>query len=111
MISVLASIKIKPGSREEFLQHFNDNVPAVLNEDGCVEYFPAIDIDSGLGIQAFDPNEVTVIEKWESLDALHAHLQAPHMAEYKEKVDDIVVSLSLKVLSDASAESKSEEEE
>lgn len=98
MINVLASIQLKSGSRDEFLKHFTDNVPAVLQEAGCIEYFPAVDVESGLEIQELDADSVTVIEKWESLDALHAHLRAPHMAAYKEKVKDIVVSLSLKVL-------------
>ncbi len=98
MINVLATIKLKPGVRAEFLKHFNDNVPAVLAEDGCHEYFPAIDLDSGLDVQTLDADAVTVIEKWESVDALHAHLAAPHMAVYKEKVKDMVVSVSLKVL-------------
>ena len=101
MISVLASIRVKSGTRDEFLKYFIDNIPAVLNEKGCVEYFPAVDVDSGLDIQQLDPDSVTVIEKWESLDALHAHLKAPHMAAYKEKVKDIVVSLTLKVLEQA----------
>lgn len=101
MVSVLATIQVKSGTRDEFLKHFIDNIPAVLNEKGCVEYFPAVDVDSGLDIQQLDPDSVTVIEKWESLDALHAHLKAPHMADYKERVKDIVVSLTLKVLEQA----------
>ena len=102
MINVLASMKLKPGTRDEFLKHFIDNIPAVMNEEGCIEYFPATDVDSGLGIQELDPDSVTVIEKWVSLNALHLHLRAPHMAAYKEKVKDIVISLSLKILEQAS---------
>jgi quinol monooxygenase YgiN len=102
MISVLASIQVKPGTRDEFVKHFNAIVPVVLNERGCIEYFPAVDVDAGLSIQEVDPDLVTIIEKWESLDALHAHLKAPHMATYKENVKDILVSLSLKVLEQAS---------
>jgi len=98
MISVLATIKLHPGVRADFLKHFNDNVPVVLAEQGCVEYFPAVDIDSGLDIQQSDPDAVTVIEKWTSLDALNDHLAAPHMASYQQKVKDLVVSVSLKVL-------------
>ncbi len=101
MISVLAAIELKPGTRVGFLKHFNDNVPAVLEEVGCIEYFPAIDVESGLDIQSMNENSVTVIEKWESLAALNDHLQAPHMAAYKEKVKDMVVGLSLKVLGKA----------
>ncbi|MDP3016444.1 MAG: antibiotic biosynthesis monooxygenase [Deltaproteobacteria bacterium] len=44
---------------------------------------------------------VTIIEKWESLEALRDHLVAPHMLAYKGKVKDIVEDLSLKVLQEA----------
>ena len=73
MINVIATITVQPGTRDEFLRIFNENVPAVLAEDGCIEYFPAIDADSGLEIQEKDDNSVVVIEKWESIEALHAH--------------------------------------
>ena len=76
MISVIATISLKPGTRTDFLEIFNANVPAVLAEDGCVEYFPAIDVDAKLDAQSKDENAVIVIEKWESLEALHAHLKA-----------------------------------
>ncbi len=98
MINVLATIKLKTGVRADFLQQFNDNVPAVLAEDGCLEYFPAVDVESGFDIQEKDENSVTVIEKWLSMEALHAHLAAPHMATYREQVQDLVHSVSLKVL-------------
>jgi quinol monooxygenase YgiN len=45
-----------------------------------------------------DENVVTIIEKWESLEALRDHLEAPHMLAYSEKVKNIVAGLSLKVL-------------
>jgi quinol monooxygenase YgiN len=60
--------------------------------------FP-IDVDSGLPPQHLD--RVTVIEKWESLEALHAHLRAPHMLTYREQVKDMVEDLSLNVLEEA----------
>jgi quinol monooxygenase YgiN len=40
-------------------------------------------------------------EKWESLEALHAHLRAPHMLTYREQVKDMVEDLSLNVLEEA----------
>ena len=98
MVSVLASIQIKEGQRAEFLEIFNANVPKVRQESGCIEYFPAIDIDSGLTVQLLDENTVTVIERWQSLEALKAHLATPHMLEYKEKVKTLVKDISLKVL-------------
>ncbi len=98
MIYVVATVHVKPGCRSEFLQIFNANVPTVLAEAGCLEYYPAVDVDAQLPIQQLDDNEVVVIEKWESVAALHAHLQAPHMLSYKEQVQDMVESVSLRVL-------------
>lgn len=101
MIDVIATIRVKPGWRDEFLAKFKANVPAVLAEQGCIHYYPTVDTDSGIAAQAADAHSVTVIEQWQSLAALHAHLAAPHMAAYRETVKDIVEGVSLKVLSRA----------
>ena len=82
----------------EFVEIFKSNVPNVREERGCIEYFPTVDINADLPPQSMDENVVTIIEKWESLDALRDHLKAPHMLSYKEKVKDMVEGLSLKVL-------------
>ena len=101
MINVLASIRVKDGQRAAFLEIFHDIVPKVRVESGCLEYFPAVDIDAGLGAQQLDEDVVTVIEKWQSLEALAAHLASPHMLDYKDKVKDLVADISLKVLQQA----------
>ncbi len=101
MISVIASITLKPGNRDAFLKIFKANVPAVKNEKGCVEYLPAVDFESGIPVQVKNSDMVTIIEKWASLDDLKAHLNAPHMTAYREKVKDMVASVSLKVLQEA----------
>ncbi len=101
MINVLAAISVKPGKRDEFVQIFKANVPNVRAEAGCIEYAPTIDVDAELEPQVLDASMVTVIEKWESLEALRDHLVAPHMVAYKEQVKDIVDGVSLKVLGEA----------
>ena len=98
MINVIATINLKPGKRAEFLKIFNANVPACLAEDGCIEYFPTIDVDAKLERQSKDENAVIVIEKWESVEALHAHLEAPHMLEFRENAGDMIEGITLKVL-------------
>ncbi|MBI1355938.1 MAG: antibiotic biosynthesis monooxygenase [Acidobacteria bacterium] len=98
MIDVIASIRVRPGRRDEFLAKFQANVPKVLAEDGCLRYSPTVDADSGLGAQQLDENIVTIVEQWESVAALHAHLKAPHMAAYRETVKDLVEGTTLKVL-------------
>lgn len=101
MISVIASITVKEGELARFLEIFKANVPVVRAEDGCIEYFPTIDVDSGLPVQVKKPSTVTIIEKWQSLDALQAHLVTPHMLAYREETKDIVEKVSLKVLQEA----------
>lgn len=101
MVNVIASIEIKEGKLEEFINIFNSNVPNVLTEKGCIEYIPATDIVTDFSAQVRNKNEVTVIEKWASMKDLQAHLSAPHMADYRIKVKDLVSKVTLKVLTSA----------
>lgn len=100
MIHVIASITIKDGMKDEFLQIFKANVAHVVKEQGCIEYRPAVDAVTGIDAQILDENMVTVIEKWDSVDDLKVHLTAPHMLAYREKVADMVEGVVLKVLQD-----------
>ncbi len=101
MISVIASIRVKAGCQDDFLRIFKANVPQVRAEDGCLEYFPAVDVETGLPPQCLDDRVVTIVEKWESVEALKAHLAAPHMLRYREQVKELVAEVSLKVLREA----------
>ncbi len=98
MINVIASIQTKEGQLSEFIETFKSNIPKVLEEKGCIEYVPTIDLPTGLPPQELNSNVVTIIEKWNSLEDLMAHLSAPHMLEYKEKTKDFVAKMSVKVL-------------
>ena len=101
MICVIATIKAKAGQRNALLACIQDNLSNVHAEIGCMEYQPMVDIESSLGAQELDENIVTMVEKWETMANLDAHAILPHMLEYREKVKDIVESVSLKVLTAA----------
>ncbi len=102
MIHVIASIDVNAGSRDAFLAAFHELVPTVRAETGCVEYGPTVDVEPGLPRQVdYRPDTVTIIEQWESVDALTDHLAAPHMADYREKVKDLVAGVTLQVLETA----------
>ncbi|MDH3454620.1 MAG: antibiotic biosynthesis monooxygenase [Desulfuromonadales bacterium] len=101
MINVIASIHIRPGRRAEFIDIFKANMAKVLAERGCLEYVPTIDVPTGLPPQELNDAVVTIIEKWESLAALQAHLAAPHMLAYKAAVKDLVEQVSFKILAEA----------
>lgn len=102
MIHVIATIELKPGTREAFLAEFRANVPNVLAETGCLEYGPTVDCPTDISAQ-MSPREnvVTIVEKWENLDALKEHLRAPHMLTYRERVKDFIVNVSLQILEPA----------
>ena len=70
MIHVIAIITAKPGQRENVLAAARANIPAVLAEDGCIEYAPAIDAE-GLGSfqTKVGPDAFVFIEKWTSVEA------------------------------------------
>lgn len=101
MIRVIASIQIKEGHLSEFIEIFKSNIPKVLEENGCIEYVPTVDVPTGLPPQELNKNVVTIIEKWNSVEGLMAHLSAPHMLEYKEKTKNLIDNLSIKVLREA----------
>jgi quinol monooxygenase YgiN len=98
MINVVASIRVKAGKLSEYLAILKTNMHVVRKEKGCIEYVPTIDIETKLPPQVLDKNCVTLLEKWESLEALQAHLGASHMLVYREKVKDLVENVTLKVL-------------
>ncbi len=104
MIHVIAAIEVRPGKRAKFIAIFERNVPNVLAEDGCIAYGPTVDVETGIPVQVpLRENTVTIVEQWESLEHLQAHLNAPHMATYREEVKDLVLGASLQVLTPASA--------
>ena len=102
MIYVIATIEVAEGKRDAFLAEFHQLMPAVHAEDGCIEYGPTTDLETTIERQlAPRPQVVTIVEKWESIEHLEAHLVAPHMLEYRSKVKDLVVGASLQVLQPA----------
>ena len=101
MINVIASISVKEGRISDFLIILKALLPKVRKERGCLEYFPALDVDAGLSSQILNKNVVTIIEKWENLETLREHLTATHMQIYREQVKDIVEDVSLRILQEA----------
>jgi quinol monooxygenase YgiN len=102
MVHVIAIITAKAGQRDAVLAAMRDNRPAVLAEDGCIEYGPAIDNEPAAGFQAqLGADTVVVIEKWRDMAALKAHAAAPHMAAYAAKTKDLVASRAIHILKPA----------
>ena len=100
MIHVVAIITAKPGQRETIMRAARANVPAVLAEDGCIEYGPVVDADDIGPFQTkLGPDAFMVVEKWASADALRAHAAAPHMQAYGARTKEMLASRVIHVLS------------
>lgn len=100
MIHVVAVITAKPGLREEILKAFRANVPAVLAEDGCIEYGAVVDTDAPPSFHTpIGPDTFFVIEKWSSMEALQAHAKSAHMAAYGARTREFIASRKVHVLS------------
>jgi quinol monooxygenase YgiN len=100
VIHVLALITTKSGKRDEVLDAFRANVPAVHAEEGCIEYGATVD---AAGVGAFQTqlgaDTFVVVEKWASVEALKAHAASPHMAAYGAKTKDLLAARVIHVLS------------
>ncbi|MHC4180055.1 MAG: putative quinol monooxygenase [Planctomycetota bacterium] len=102
MIRVIAAIELADGRRDDFLAVFRQLVPKVLSEEGCVEYGPWVDLPTNIPAQPESRhNVVTVVEKWESIQALEAHLMSPHMLEFRQATESMRVGVTLRILEPA----------
>ena len=99
-VHVLAIITAKAGMRDQILDAFRANVPAVHAEEGCIEYGATVDAEGVGSLQTkFGDDTFVVVEKWASLDALKAHAAAAHMAAYAAKTKDMIASRVIHVMS------------
>lgn len=102
MIYVIATVELNSGGKEKYLAELKRVTPAVLKEKGCLEYGPTVDVPTGIPIQVPQRNNVvTLIERWESVEALKLHLTQPHFLEYRERVKDVMKGVSVQVLTPA----------
>lgn len=102
IVNVVAMIETKPDMRDEVLSMFKANVPAVLAEQGCIEYGAVVDAEGVGSFQAkIGENNFAVIEKWESMEALMAHAVSDHMKAYGAKTKDMLANRTIHILTEA----------
>lgn len=70
MVGVVAKNIVKPDKIEDFLEVTRELISETRREKGCIEYTLMRDSER--------ENILTFIEKWESMDHLKAHFEAPH---------------------------------
>ena len=89
MYTIYVKYECLPAKRETYLNWIKDSgiLAAIRAEDGCVryEYYLAQE----------NPNELLLVEQWESKQHQQVHMTQPHMATLKEHKADYIVSTVL----------------
>ncbi len=106
MLTVIAEIRTRPGQhhRQAVLDQFAKIIPTVLQEAGCHGYAPLVDHAAGVSFQTTAPDSIVMVEQWESVAHLEAHLQTPHMKAWSEAVKGDVLETSIRILQEKSAQ-------
>ena len=100
MIAVIATIETAPGRRNDLLAIMRGLVPEGSRGEGL----PRIRAHDQRLERLAGPvheNAVTMIEKWENLAALEAHLKTPHMGEFRQQTEPLRLTLSLQIVEPA----------
>lgn len=76
--------------REAFIKKVKETgiLEAILNEDGCIKY--------DYYLSEKNPNELLLVEQWESKEHQQIHISQPHMAALREFKDDYITSTELR---------------
>ncbi|MBQ7338719.1 MAG: antibiotic biosynthesis monooxygenase [Clostridia bacterium] len=89
MYTIYVVFKSFPGKREEFIRRVKEEgiVDAIRAEDGCIRY--------DYYYSEKDPNEILLIEAWETKQHQQIHIEQPHMAKLREIKGDYITSTHL----------------
>lgn len=83
----------------DFLKALGRTIELVRRESGCIRYEPMTDLDTDIPTQVeFRLGTITLLEEWESLEALSAHIAEPHMQRFRSEVRSYIKSVSHQVL-------------
>lgn len=75
-VAVFGILRFPPDKVQDVLPHLKALVEATYEHDGCIAYDVAED--------PFDPGLIRFSELWPSHEALAKHLQAAHIAPWRE---------------------------
>ena len=78
MIVIQVEVVVEPGSADKVRDAVAAMEQATRKETGCLKYAFSVDIS--------DPGMIRVTERWESMDAIKAHMASPHMADFNRAI-------------------------
>ena len=89
MYTIYVVFNCHEGKREAFIRRVHEEgvVDAIRAEDGCIRY--------DYYFSEKDPNEILLIEAWESREHQQIHLTQPHMDTLRSFKDDYIAKTTL----------------
>ena len=89
MYTIYVKFTCLPQKREAFIEKVKQTgiLDAIRAEDGCIKY--------DYYLSEKDPNELLLIEQWESKQHQQTHIAQPHMARLRELKDDYITNTHL----------------
>lgn len=82
MIVLDVKFTVKDGCLDEAVAAMNQVAEETLKEEGCAEYRFAMPFSPG--------NPIVLFEEWDSQEALNAHFETPHLAAFREKMEELL---------------------
>ncbi|MEZ5850609.1 MAG: putative quinol monooxygenase [Hyphomicrobiaceae bacterium] len=93
MIYVIATMNLKPGTRDKVLAAAKPCIAATRQEKGCIFY--------DLNVSADNPDLLTFVERWESREDLAAHAKSDHIKAWRAASSDHVASRVVEIIEPA----------
>lgn len=89
MYTIYVRYECLPGKREAYIQRIKDTgvLDAIRGEDGCVLY--------AYYLSEADPDELLLIEQWQSKAHQQVHMTQPHMDILRQIKGDYVANTTL----------------
>lgn len=84
MYTIYVKFTCLPDKRAAFIQQVKETgiLDAIRAENGCIKY--------DYYLSEKDPNELLLIEQWETKEHQQIHITQPHMASLREMKDDYI---------------------
>lgn len=84
MYTIYVKFTCLPNQREAFIRKVTETgiLAAIRGEDGCIKY--------DYYLSEKDPNELLLIEQWESKTHQQVHIEQPHMAQLRSFKGDYI---------------------
>lgn len=89
MIIVIARAEFDPARLDELQPALDAMMRATWEESGCLSY--------SMAIESRTAGVATIVERWESVEALKAHFATPHMAAFNAAIAGAVTSIDARM--------------